>query len=220
MQLTHEQAHRLIQLNMDKVLNADQSAALSSHLRGCMDCQSYANEMNEVERLLTPAMKSHWNLRPVPLSIPTLIGKSISPGSSNFLTIRTAAISLVFVALFFSAWQFVTSGPSLSGQIPLSVAPVPTPSAGTAQTTSTTETCEMVLYTVQGSDTLASLAARFSVSEAEIRAVNGLKTDTIRAPMELVIPVCDFTPTGTVYPATFTTTYTPVLNLKTSTPGW
>src|SRR5919201_1318550 len=114
MQLTHEQAHRLIQLNLDEALNADEAATLASHLSGCMDCQSYANEMSEVERLLPSMMKSHWRLQPIPLSISSLIERSTKSQASSFLTIRTAAISLVFVALFFSAWQFVISAPSVT----------------------------------------------------------------------------------------------------------
>jgi LysM repeat protein len=148
------------------------------------------------------------------------MARSTKSSASNFLTIRTAAIYLVFVALFFSAWQLVNSDPSGARPISLSVAPVPTPLVQTVQFTHTAETCEMTLYAVQGSDTLDSLAVRFSVSEAEIMAINGLKTDVIDTPMQLLIPVCNFTPTGTVRPATFTTTYTPVRNLKTSTPGW
>jgi hypothetical protein len=218
MSLTHEQAHKLIQLDMDRVLSADQAKALSSHLRGCGDCQSYANEMNEVERLLPGVMKSQWNLRPIPLSIPALTGRSRKTQTATSLTIRTAAISLVFVALFFSAWQFVITGPSVSRQISLSVAPVPTPSAGTAQLTGTTETCEMLLYSVQGSDTLAGIAEQFAVSQDEIMFLNGLKTDLLSTPIQLAIPLCSLTPTGTVHPATFTTTYTPILDPGTSTP--
>jgi LysM repeat protein len=219
MQLTHEQAHKLIQLKMDTVLNADESAALSSHLRGCMACQRYANEMNEVERLLLPVLKSRWNVQPIPLSISALTGRSKKIQASTLLTMRTAAFSLVFMVLFFSAWQFVISGPSISRQISLSVAPAPTPSLQTVQFTRTTETCEMLLYTVQGNDSLARIAERFSVSEDEIRAINDLNTNVISTPMQLVIPSCNFTPTGTVYPATFTTTYTPILHPTTATPG-
>jgi hypothetical protein len=67
---------------------------------------------------------------------------------------------------------------------------------------------------------MSLVATHFSVSEEEILAINGLKTNVVNTPMQLVIPLCDFTPTGTVRPATFTTTYTPVRHLKTSTPGW
>jgi hypothetical protein len=218
MPLTHEQAHKLIQLKMDRMLSADELEALSSHVRGCRGCQNYANEVNEVEVLLRAVMKSQWNVRPIPFPIPALGGRSTKTHATPLLTIRKAALSLVFVALFFSAWQFVTSGPSVSSRMHLSVPPVPTPSAGTAELTGTTEICEMMLYTVQGSDTLAGIADQFSVSQEEIMALNQLKTDILSTPLQLAIPLCNFTPTGTVHPATFTTTYTPILAPRTSTP--
>jgi LysM repeat protein len=130
-------------------------------------------------------------------------------------------ISLAFMALFFSAWQFVISGPVVSNPMPMSAPPVPTPLAQTAQSTSTEislENCEMMVYAVQRQDTLAEIASRFSVPEDLILAANNLSTESIYAKRELVIPICNSTPTGTAHPATFTTTYTPILKLITATP--
>jgi hypothetical protein len=59
MPLTHEQAQELIQLNMDKVLNADESTALSSHC--AVAATAKLCEMNEVERLLPQVMKASGN---------------------------------------------------------------------------------------------------------------------------------------------------------------
>lgn len=218
MQITHEQAHQLIQLNLDNVLNPEQSATLFAHLRDCLDCQSYANELKEVEALLYPVMTQRWTDQPAPLSIPVLMGKSKQSSTVTFLTIRKAAMVLVLVALFFSAWQFVSSGPIIASPVPLAVPLVPTPSSPTAQLTSATEKCEMRAYSVQRDDTLAGIAARFSVPAEEIMAVNGLRTKALEPAMELLIPSCDSTPTGTVRPATLTTTYTPILASTTSTP--
>jgi hypothetical protein len=98
---------------------------------------------------------------------------------------------------------------------------MPTPSVQTTQSTTALaafENCELVLYPVQEDDTLARIADQFSVSEEEIMAINSLQTKAIDPSMELAIPVCNFTPTGTVHPATFTTTYTPDLGPSTSTP--
>jgi LysM repeat protein len=134
---------------------------------------------------------------------------------------RTAAISLVAIALFFSAWQFMLSGSASSPQLPLQVPPIPTPSAQRAQSTSTKitfEHCEMIQYRVLESDSLASIAAQFSVSEGEIMEINHLANEAIVPSMELLIPVCNYTPTGTFHAATFTTTYTPRLISTTSTP--
>jgi LysM domain len=222
MQITHEQAHGLIQLNMDQVLSSQETAVLSAHLQVCTDCKTYANEIKEVEGLLFPVLKRQWNRQPVPLLITALTERNLKAQASTLLAMRTAAIGLVVVALFFSVWQFVLSSPSASGQMPLVVPPVPTPSVQTTRSTSTVitlENCETVLYIVQGDDTLAGIADQFSISEDEIIAINHLKTETINPSMELVIPVCNFTPTGTVHPATFTTTYTPIIKPGTSTPG-
>ena len=134
---------------------------------------------------------------------------------------RKAAISLVVIALFFTAWQFLLSGSTSSPELPLPVPPIPTPSTERAQSTSTKitfENCEIIQYRVLESDSLASIAGQFSVSEAEIMEINRLKNEAVDSSMELLIPVCNFTPTGTFHAATFTTTYTPSIIATTSTP--
>lgn len=129
-------------------------------------------------------------------------------------------VGLVVAAFFFSAWQFVQSGTPAPIELPIGVFPIPTPSAQSTPTKVTFEGCEMIPYPVTETDTLASIAQQFSVSEEAIMAVNDLKTDTIHAAMELVIPMCQSTPTGTANPATLTAsqTYTPRLRPRTSTP--
>lgn len=218
MQITHEQARRLIHLDLDWALNPEQSAALFAHLRECRACQLYAEEIKEVEEILSPVMKRQWAIQPVPLSVPLLLGKNKQSSSGTLLTMRTAAMGLVMVALFFSLWQVVSSGSVTASPVPLVVPLVPTPSAQTAHFTSTTQSCEMRLYSVEGDDTLATIAERFSVSQAEILEANHLETAMVQPSMNLLIPVCDSTPTGTVHPATLTTTLTPILGTKSSTP--
>lgn len=219
MSITHEQAHQLIQLDMEHMLPARETAMLSAHLRGCNECNAYAREMNEVTKLLPALMQRQWNAQPAPLSIPALVGAKEIIGASTLLTMRTAAISLVVIALFFSAWQFMLS--ASSPLLPLQVPPIPTPSTQRAQSTSTKNTfehCEMIQYRVLERDSLASIAGQFSVSEGEIMTINHLENEAIVPSMELLIPVCNFTPTGTFHAATFTTTYTPRGIVTTSTP--
>ena len=216
--ITHERAHQLIQWNMEHMLNDQETAMLSAHLRGCNECNAYAREMNEVARLLAALMKERWSARPAPLSIPPLVGSQGTIRTSTFLTMRNAAFSLVVMALCFSAWQFMLSGSASSPQVP----PIPTPSTQRAPSTSTKitfEHCEMIQYRVLESDSLASIAAQFSVSEGEIMEINHLENEALVPSMELLIPVCNFTPTGTFHAATFTTTYTPRLIATTSTPA-
>lgn len=223
MSITHEQARSLVQLNMDQALRTHDLAILSLHLRGCSECQAYANEIKEVTQILAPLMKKQWSARPVPLSISGLWGRSLQPKTNNLLTIRKAAVSVVFLAMFFSAWQFVISGTPVSSPVPLSIPVVPTPSVLTTQSTSTQLTlvgCAWVPYRVQEDDTLSAIAEQFGISEESLVEVNHLETPAIYPAMELAIPICDLTPTGTFHPATFTTTTdTPVLNHTPSIPG-
>ena len=223
MQITHEQARKLIQFSLDGVLQTAERAMLSAHLQECLDCRDYANELKEVEANLLPVMKKQWKARPIPLSIPLLVqSKTSIINTSKLLTMRNAVLSLIFVAFFFSAWKFVASGLSASGQSPLVVPLVPTPSTQSARSTNTAsspENCEMLVYRVQPNDTLASLASHFQVPEAKLRQINGLSTDTLSSSMELVIPVCNFTPTRTIHPATFTATNTPILRATMFAPG-
>jgi hypothetical protein len=129
---------------------------------------------------------------------------------------RTAAISLVFVAVVLSVWQFIVPGSPEGGMM---IPPAPTPSTRTAHFTSTTTLCEITLYTVQEGDTVASIAARFMIAEEELRAANNLQLGSPSVSTRLVIPICNFTPTGTVHPATFTSTNTPSSQQITYTPG-
>jgi hypothetical protein len=221
MSITHEQAHHLIQLEMEDMLNSKESALLSAHLRECRDCAIYVNEIREVTNLLAPVMKRRWSVQPAPLSVVALMGRKEKITADNLLTMRKAAIALLFVALFLSTWQFERSGGAGSGQSPLIIPSAPTPLIQNTQSTSTESTqatCDMIIYLVQGEDTLASIAEQFSTSEREIIQLNQLKTATIGPPMELSVPVCNFTPTGTYSAVTFTTTYTPLIIATTSTP--
>ena len=222
MSISHEQAQKLIQLGTDQVLNQDESAKLSAHLRDCSACTAYASEIKEVVNILHPMMKRQWNVQPVPLSISCLTGKNEKSQSSNYLTMRTAAVSLVVMALFFSAWQVMFPSSSPQSQLSPAIPPVPTPSHLTAQFVSTQltrENCMRTLYTVQEHDTLVSIAEQFSVPVPAITELNQLEEEMVHSGMELTIPICHFTPTGTFHAATFTTTLTPVLNFRTSTPG-
>ena len=222
MQITHEHARRLIQLRLDGGLQSTEKQLLSAHLHACSACEAYASGINEADALLRPLLKRHWSAQPVPLSIASLSGNSPRTQASTLLTIRMIAASLAFVALFVSVWQFKLPGPSTPSAIPLVLPFVPTPSAQTAQSTSTEftfETCEMALYTVQTNDTLASIAERFLVLDEQLMELNRLNVDAVRPAMELVVPICNFAPTGTTHPATFTTTYTPILHSETPTPG-
>lgn len=220
MQITHEEARQLIHFNTDEALNPQEKTVLSTHINICFECRVYAEEIQEVERILLPMMKKHWNRRPMPLSISDLRVKRVAkPSSSNMiLAMRTALIGFVFVALVFTAWQFTFSGQQLPGLSPVIVASVPTPSIESTNTTINPKSCDVIQYRVQANDTLASIAYQFSISKDEIVSINRLRTETVNTGMTLKIPACRFTPTGTMWPTITTTTFTPLISSATSSP--
>jgi LysM repeat protein len=221
MSITHEKAQRLIQLNMEHMLNNHELAALSAHLRNCGACKEYAAEIKEVAELLVPIMKRQWTARPAPHSLAVILERSQRVRSSALLPMRRLAVSLVVMAFFFSAWQVVLSTPGSPALLPLQVPPIPTPStqsASSTHATSTLQNCELILHPVGETDSLASIAQQFSVPVATIMDLNHLQIEVIQPSMELLIPVCNFTPTGTLHASTFTTTNTPQTIATTSTP--
>jgi LysM repeat protein len=220
MQISHEKARTLIQFDMDQPLQPQEKKILQNHLEDCPDCCTFAEEIQELQTLLWPAMRNHWNLQPVPFPIEAVTGKrntALKP--SPILVIRTALISVIFAAFVFSAWQFAFSYPQASTPLPVSVLPIPTPSGQSTSTQISFSKCEEVTYQVQEHDTLEGIAAMFSASKDKIIALNHLSTESLFPKMALVIPLCHSTPTGTVHPSTLTITYTPLSHTTTSTPG-
>jgi LysM repeat protein len=220
MQITHEDARTLIQFRLDQGLKPHEENLLQTHLNDCIACRSFSEEIKELENILLPTMKRHWNYEPAPLSIASLVEKKNSRWSTSIiLTTRTALISLVFVAFVLSAWQFTRSDSRRSTPMPIGVLPIPTPSSQSTSTKISLPKCEERLYQVQENDTLESIALRFSMSKDKIIAVNNLSSETVRAKMNLLIPICASIPTGTLHPSTLTITFTPLSGSTTSTPG-
>ena len=218
MQITHEQARKLIQFDMDQGLKPDEEKLLQTHLDDCIECHSFAEEMQEVDSILLPVMNKHWKLEPQPLPIASIVENINSNRQTRMLvTIRMALISIVFVAFVLSAWQFTRS--QNSSPIPVNVLPIPTPSGQSTSTKIRPTNCEEMLYQVQENDTLARIALRFSVSKDQMMAINNMNEETVRAKMVLRIPVCKSTPTETRHPSTLTRTFTPLIDQTTSTPG-
>src|SRR5690349_982637 len=180
MQITHEQARRLIQFDMDQGLKPDEEKLLQMHLNGCIECHSFAEEMKEVDSILLPVMNKHWKLEPQPLPIASIVEKMNSKRQTNILlTMRTTVISIAFVAFVLGTWQFIRSqNPT---PMPVSILPIPTPSGQLTSTKIRLTNCEEMLYRVQENDTLASIALRFSVSKDQMMAINNMNEETVRA---------------------------------------
>ena len=220
MQITHEEARKLIQFNIDQPLISHEKNMLLAHLEACNECRAYVEDMKEVERTLSPLMKRHWNLQPAPLSIAALIkSKSSTWHTSMILATRTVLISIAFTVFAFGIWQLTHSSSQPSTPMPVSILPIPTPSGQSTSTKISVQNCKTMTYQVRNKDTLESIAYQFSVSKEKIMAINHMSSATVNTKMELLIPLCTYTPTGTLHPSTLTTTFTPISSPTTYTPG-
>lgn len=218
MQITHEEAHRLIQFDTDHSLQSHEKNDLVAHLEACEECKSYAESIKGIEFVLRPLFQRNWNRQPIPLSMATLTGKRNQSGTANpFLATRIAVIGIICISFVFSVWQFTVSTHSTPEVSPVTIPPMPTPSTRLVSMTSTSSNCVGRSYLVKENDTLESIAERFAVSKEDIRTVNGLPTEAVGTGMQIIIPACTSTPTGTVNAQT--TTYTPSSGPITSTPG-
>jgi hypothetical protein len=220
MLITHAEAHKLIQFSMEEALKPQEKNILQIHLNDCMECRAFVEELKGVENLLVPVMTRRWAVQPTPLLIEALINKRKPPLPAGIvLATRTAIIGIVFAAFVFSAWQFTHSSSQTSNPMPVSVLPIPTPRGQSTSTKIKFQNCEETIYQVQKNDTLESIAFKFSVAKDKIMAINSLSTESLHAKMDLLIPICTSTPTGTIHPSTLTITFTPLIGPTTSTPG-
>jgi LysM repeat protein len=219
MQITHKEARKFIQFDSDEALGAQERAILSAHLQNCTECRAYAEDIKEVEGILLPLMKRHWDIRPVPLPIGALISSGRSKLRQRILlTTRIAVSGMVFAAFALAVWQLSLPGQRPGTPAPINVLPVPTPSMQSTSTRIILQDCDQILYKVREGDTLQHIAFQSSVPKEEIMRANSLDTEAINTGMELVIPLCNFTPTVIAKPTTLTTTYTPVTESHSSTP--
>jgi len=218
MPISHADAQQLIQYDLDRALNSEKQKALFVHLQECDECRAYADRMLNLEKMLLQVMNKQWHHHPLPLSL-----DSIKPHNGfqknirSLLGLRTALISMVLVAFFLLIWQLNTTVNDPSGQIALSLAPIPTPSTQLSTASFETPKCEWSLHNVDKSDTLESIAHQYSVSKEEIMILNNMNSEVIYESMELKIPRCDITPTVTAQMPT--TTLTPILEFVVDTPG-
>lgn len=218
MQITHAEARRLIQFDLDRVLDPERQKSLFAHLEECDDCRGYATEIRAVEHKLRHMMNKQWNHhRPLPLSIDAIKAQhKLARGTQNLFQLRSALVSLVLVAFSFMIWQFTATSYNSSRQIPSTILPVPTPSTLTTASLAS-PTCEWTLHVVEPGDTLDNIAFQYSVSKQDVMTFNRMESELIDESMELKIPQCNVTPTMTAHLPT--TTLTPQLELYIDTPG-
>lgn len=220
MQITHEEAHRLIQFHVDGELKTQQRNLLNTHLVECAACQQYAETIEKMESVLRPMLHRNWDREPLPLSIGMLMVRDRSRGLERIaVATRIAALAVVFLAFFAGVWNFTISPQRTPTPFLQSFPLIPTPSTST--TTAGTETgfenCTLASYVIKKKDTLASIASRFAVPAQQIRQINSMPNESLIPGQVLSIPICSSTPANPT--ASHTTTFTPVLYSITTTPG-
>lgn len=219
MQITHAEAHTLIQYDLDRALSPEKKKALLAHLEECKTCRDYADGMSGVENKLRQVMNEQWNHHdPLPLSIDSIKKPMYLPGSAqNRFPLRTALVSLGLVAISFFIWQLTSTLYNPSVQSPSTIFPVPTPYTQLSTASIESPICEWVLHKVEALDTLDSMALQYSVSKQDIMIFNNMNSELVYESMEVKIPQCDVTPTMTAYLPT--TTLTPNFEILIDTPG-
>lgn len=218
MQITHEEAHKLIQFRADGALKLHERHLLASHLETCADCQQYATGIGKVETVLRPLLGRQWNSEHLPLSIELLRRKERSASERMLVASRVAAFAVVFVAFFFGAWNFTVYSHRSPAPFEPGVPLIPTPftSTVTAGTEVSFKSCAMIPYVVQPNDTLARIAYQFSVPVDQVLQINSMRGTTLITGETLLIPACTSTATNTA--AARTTTFTPAHYSTTTTP--
>lgn len=220
MQITHEEAHKLIQFEADGELKLQQRNMLASHLQECATCQQYADSIETMESILRPMLHRIWDQEHRPLPLRMLMAKENSSVSERLLmATRIAALAVAFLAFFAGAWNFTLSSRRTPTPFLQSVPVIPTPfiSTMTVGTQTGFENCTMISYAVEDNDTLAGIADQFSVPAEQIRQINPIRGETLTSGQVLSIPLCNLTPANPT--ASHTTTFTPVLFSSTTTPG-
>lgn len=219
MQISHKEARKLIQLDFDQMVGAEQKKILRSHLESCLKCREYANSIHRMASILTPLMHRKWNHPHAPLPVSAILpGKSSMRSEGMVLATRIAVAGVMAVVFLFSIWQVTNSsvGPVntlTTGNIP----PVPTPSPPLTHTATKSQACPHMIYLVQRNDTLDAIAIQFNVAKEEIMIANNMKNEILVSKAELIIPICNSNPTETVRP--LTGTFTPLTSPTIATPS-
>lgn len=219
-QITHTEAHRLINFNADQPLDARTRLILDTHLNDCVECGRYAHQLGEVENVLQN-IKSRWELQPIPLfSTRTHQGKktSLAFSRSPLATRITMTILTILIMAVTVTWRY--SIPSMTFPTAAQMAiPIPTPSTSLTSTKATTLNCVYLSYPVQSGDTWDSIALQFSIPKETIMRLNGIREEKIEPGKLIKIPACDHTPTvPSDAPGTIITT-SPQFDLITQTPA-
>ena len=214
MELTHQEARTLLQAATDQIIKPEKISALDAHLLQCKACTEYANELVNLERNLRNAMHSNWDSQQPVIDIQAIIKPNLVRILWNSLVSQSHAmekISVVIVLLL--GYIFIANIVGIQSPITGDKTPTPlptpngqtvvffispTPFASSSLTKLVSPACETTtMYLVQENDTLSSIAYQHGTTEEAILAYNNLNSGIVFTGMDLIIPMCDSTPSHT-----------------------
>jgi LysM repeat protein len=177
------------------------------------ECHAYATNISALEASLHRAFHTNWdnqqpnlNLRnitnpsPAKLLWKNLFGQTGVMGKATF--VAALVLGYFVIAIFFGIQTPISSDKTATilptpNESAFGYATSPTPSAQISLTGSTSQACETISYRVQENDTIESIAFHHGITINAILEYNNLISTTISIGAELIIPLCQITPSHT-----------------------
>jgi nucleoid-associated protein YgaU len=137
---------------------------------------------------------------PIVLEPPRLVDQAMrfqldrAPGQIALVALMVVAFAVVAIARFSAGSPAASVPPAGSAVAVASASPTPTPSptpivSGSPEpSASPSEPAFRTTYKVKRGDTLSGIASRFKTTAAKIKALNGLKSNTLKVGQTLKIP--------------------------------
>lgn len=161
-------------------------------------------------------MQGAWAKRPAPPTLGNLRAYNRPRRvPMQVVAMRLSAFVAAVAVIAFGIWQISLTNNFRSFEYSSpEIPPYPTASMQITSTHTDSKLCGDTIYQIQPDDTLARIALQFSVSEEAIKLANDMSSEDVITGIEIVIPQCTSTPTGTVSPSpSFTIT------VQSQTPG-
>ena len=226
-EISHQKAQAFLQAAADSILPANSKVQLDAHLTACKDCREHKKNLRNLEDNLQRISHEQWdnyqpnlNLKAITnpsatrIVLGSLLGLTQGMGKATIVLALVLGyfliVNLVSDQKFASQTEIPTTLPTPNALV-FSAAKSPTPSSPSTLTGLTTQGCENIDYVIQADDTLESIALQFGVSKETIIKHNNLKTDDLSPGKELLIPLCNHTPSHTASTADNTLTITPLI---------
>ncbi len=225
-EITHQEARALLQRAADQLLDPAERSTLDAHLAECQACHDYARRLADLETDLRRVLHAQWDGQRPSFDAQTILHSSRAkpvwerfPGLAQGM--GKATLAAAFLLGFILVANLVgkrlpAAGHETPASLPtpnaftLTSAASPTPSIPLTLTGFSAQACDPIMYIVQTTDSLESIADLHGIAPAVIMEFNHLATAEISPGMELSIPVCRPTPSFTAITPDKTTTITPL----------